>query len=56
MKYTINELCEMTGWYAGKFVQAIKNGELKSTKVGEKVHLVDKADFVEWWKHHRKDD
>lgn len=56
MKYTINELSEMTGWYKGKFVQAIKRGELKSTKIGKMVHLVDKADFVEWWKHHRKDD
>ena len=51
MKYTINELSEMTGWYKGKFVRAIKLGELKSTKIGM-IHLIDKADFVEWWKHH----
>lgn len=53
MKYTVRELAEMSGLGIWNIDAAIKKGELKSNRVGI-IYLVDKADFVEWWKTHPK--
>lgn len=49
MKYTVKEAAAISGLKCGKIRWAIQKGELKTVRCGW-YNLIDKADFVEWWK------